>query len=73
MIARQAKQELDELALVFKAIAVVGPRQSGKTTLVRHTFPSKPYVNLENPDTRLFASEDPRGFFKWLSTRSNFG
>lgn len=62
MIARQAKQELDELALVFKAIAVVGPRQSGKTTLVRHAFPSKPYVNLENPDTRLFASEDPRGF-----------
>lgn len=62
MIPRQAKQELDELALVFKVIAVVGPRQSGKTTLVRHAFPSKPYVNLENPDTRLFASEDPRGF-----------
>lgn len=62
MIARQAEQELRDLALVFKAIAVMGPRQSGKTTLVRYVFPSKPYVNLENPDTRLFATEDPRGF-----------
>lgn len=62
MIPRQAEQELRDLAMVFKAIAVVGPRQSGKTTLVRYVFSSKPYVNLENPDTRLFASEDPRGF-----------
>lgn len=62
MIPRQAEQELRDLGLVFKAIAVVGPRQSGKTTLVRYVFSSKPYVNLENPDIRLFATEDPRGF-----------
>lgn len=43
-------------------IALVGPRQSGKTTLVRMTFPDKEYVSLENPDTRSFAIEDPRGF-----------
>src|SRR5690606_11390382 len=42
--------------------AVVGPRQSGKTTLVRKVFKSKPYVNLENPDIRLFAMDDPKGF-----------
>ena len=43
-------------------MAVTGPRQSGKTTLVRKVFPDKPYSNLENPDIRKFAVEDPRGF-----------
>ncbi len=62
MIFRTAIQELTDLASVFKAVAIIGPRQSGKTTLVRHVFKTKPYVSLENPDTRLFASEDPRGF-----------
>lgn len=62
MIQRTAEQELRELATSFKAIAVVGPRQSGKSTLVRHVFPEKPYVSLENPDFRIFATQDPRGF-----------
>lgn len=61
-IARQAQNELRSLAMQFKTVAVVGPRQSGKTTLVRTTFPDKAYVSLENPDTRSFAIEDPRGF-----------
>ncbi len=62
MITRKARTNLELLATQFKAVAVVGPRQSGKTTLVRATFPNKPYVSLENPDTRRFALEDPRGF-----------
>ena len=62
MIKREAEQELKSLAAQFKAVAVTGPRQSGKTTLVRMTFPDKSYANLENPDTRQFAIEDPRGF-----------
>ncbi len=62
MIQREAKQKLLHLATTFKAIAVVGPRQAGKTTLVKTTFPDKPYVSLENLDTRKFAEEDPRGF-----------
>lgn len=62
MIKRQASAQLTQLARQFKAVAVVGPRQSGKTTLVRSLFADKPYVSLENPDTRLFATEDPRGF-----------
>ena len=41
---------------------IVGPRQSGKTTLARAVFPRKDYVSLENPDERLFATQDPRGF-----------
>ncbi|WP_373493449.1 ATP-binding protein [Aquiflexum sp.] len=62
MIAREAEKELRLLSKQFKAVAVVGPRQSGKTTLTRALFPSKTYVSLENPDTRQFAEQDPRGF-----------
>ncbi len=62
LITRIAEKELKSLAGQFKSVAVIGPRQSGKTTLVRMAFPDKAYVSLENPDTRRFAIEDPRGF-----------
>lgn len=62
MIQRIATQKIKQLAAAFKAIAVTGPRQSGKTTLVKDLFQHKPYVSLENPDSRRFALEDPRGF-----------
>lgn len=62
MIQRQAAVTLRYLATQFRVIAVIGPRQSGKTTLVRMIFPDKSYVNFENPDIRNFALEDPRGF-----------
>jgi predicted AAA+ superfamily ATPase len=62
MIPRDAQAELLLLASQFKAVAITGPRQSGKTTLVRAVFPERPYVSLENPDTRNFALQDPRGF-----------
>lgn len=61
-IIRIAEKELLVLSKQYRAIAVVGPRQSGKTTLVRGVFPEKAYVNLENTDIRRFATEDPRGF-----------
>jgi predicted AAA+ superfamily ATPase len=66
MIQREAQYKLAQLGDTFKAIAVIGPRQSGKTTLVKVTFPEKPYLSLENPDTRNFALEDPRGFLQNL-------
>ena len=62
MIPRKATEKLQELTSYFKVVAVVGPRQSGKTTLVRSIFPQKPYVSLEDPDHRRFALEDARGF-----------
>ena len=62
MIIRVAEHKLIQLASVFKAVAVTGPRQSGKTTLVKRVFKNKPYVSLENPDTRKFAEQDARGF-----------
>lgn len=62
MINRNAEKSILHLATQFKVVAVIGPRQSGKTTLVRHLFQNKKYVNFENPDMRLFALDDPRGF-----------
>ena len=62
MILRNAARELLNLAKQYKAVVVTGPRQSGKTTLVKALFSSKPYISLENPDIRTFALEDPRGF-----------
>lgn len=46
----------------FPALTVVGPRQSGKTTLCRHLFAHLPYRSLESPDVRARATEDPRLF-----------
>lgn len=62
MIKRSAEEELKALSIQFKAVALTGPRQSGKTTLVKKTFPDKAYVSLENPDMRSYAINDPRGF-----------
>lgn len=60
---RQATPTLVQLARGYPIRAITGPRQSGKTTLARSTFPDRPYVSsLEDPDTRSFADEDPRGF-----------
>jgi len=62
MIRRLIDTKLKALAKVFPAIAVIGPRQSGKTTLIKSIFPKKSYVLLEDPDTLEFAEKDPRGF-----------
>ena len=61
-ITREIKTALLDYAQQFRAVMVVGPRQSGKTTLVKITFPEKPYVSLENPDERALANDDPRAF-----------
>lgn len=62
MIPRHAENILLELAKGYPAIAITGPRQSGKTTLAKHVFKNKPYVSLENPDLREMSQIDPRGF-----------
>lgn len=72
MIKREAESELKNLARQFKAVAVIGPRQSGKTTLTGHVFQDKPHVNLENPDIRRFAIDDPRGFLSQYKTGAVF-
>ncbi len=66
MIQREAEKKLIQLAQSFKVVAVIGPRQSGKTTLVKKIFPEKEFISLENLDVRLYATEDPRGFLENL-------
>lgn len=61
-VIREANGLLKKLAKQFRAVAVVGPRQSGKTTLVQQVFPGKPYVSLETPSVRKFFTDDPLGF-----------
>ena len=62
MKPRALAPKLRALAATFPAVYLGGPRQSGKTTLARATFPSHPYVSLEDPDQRESAATDPRGF-----------
>ncbi|MFV1951137.1 MAG: ATP-binding protein [Nitrospinota bacterium] len=64
MIIRNAEKTITNLLCGFPIVTITGPRQSGKTTLARAIFADKPYVSLEDPDTRLFASEDPRSFLE---------
>lgn len=65
---RTLKKRLLAAARQYAVVAVTGPRQSGKTTLVRNTFPDQPYVSLEDPDRRQFAETDPRGFLSAYPT-----
>ncbi|MGH9383064.1 MAG: ATP-binding protein [Vicinamibacterales bacterium] len=62
MIARRLARVARSYGRTFKIVAMLGPRQSGKTTLARAVFARKPYVSLEEPDERQFATDDPRGF-----------
>lgn len=63
-IERTAAKALIELSKGFPVLAVTGPRQSGKTTLVKALFTGKPYVSLEDFDIRQWATDDPRSFLK---------
>lgn len=63
MIPRTLHDYLLHAATHFPIVACLGPRQSGKTTLVRSAFEELPYSSMENLDTREFAESDPRGFF----------
>jgi len=62
MIQRTLASKLHDTVAKFPVVTVTGPRQSGKTTLVRNEFKDFAYVSLELPDQRSFALEDPRGF-----------
>ncbi len=53
---------LIESLKMYPVVTVLGPRQAGKTTLVRETLPDFTYANLEHPETREFAQSDPKGF-----------
>ncbi len=62
MIARKVSSKIKAYSKQYPVILITGPRQSGKTTLVKSLFPKKLYVNLEDISKREFASNDPKGF-----------
>lgn len=61
-IKRKIESTILEAAQYFPVITVTGPRQSGKTTMLKQIFPHLPYYSLEDLDTRAFAMEDPVRF-----------
>ncbi len=64
IIKRNLEPILRQTAGQSPVLTVTGPRQSGKTTLVKAVFQNHTYVNLESHDNRAFARENPRGFLK---------
>jgi predicted AAA+ superfamily ATPase len=67
IIERTLSGELLEAAAEYPVVTILGPRQSGKTTLARSSFPGKTYQSLESPDTRQRALGDPRSFLNELA------
>jgi len=72
MIPRHLRLELQTQLSEYPIVTIVGPRQSGKTTLVRAELPNYAYVNLENPEVRQFATEDPKAFLKQYPAHTIF-
>ena len=62
MIIRKLEVVIKENLNYFSVVTITGPRQSGKTTLIKSMFPELPYFSLENPDTRAMAITDPVAF-----------
>lgn len=62
-VYREITSVLTKVSKQFPVVAIMGPRQSGKTTLVKQTFPDYAYVTLEDIDIKISAKEDPRRFF----------
>jgi predicted AAA+ superfamily ATPase len=61
-IERSAQARVHHYLSLFPCVAVTGPRQSGKSTLVRHCLPQVPYVSFDDPDEELALANDPKGF-----------
>lgn len=72
MFKRSIASIVTRFAQIYPVIGIVGPRQSGKTTLAQTLFPDLPYVNLENLDIRLQVQNDPRAFLARYKTGAIF-
>jgi len=72
MIPRTLSETVDRLKTKFPIVSVTGPRQSGKTTLLKTSFPEYQYISFENPDILSYVRSDPRGFLKQYGNRCIF-
>lgn len=64
MIKRNAKETLLRLSEQFPIVAIIGPRQAGKSTLAKETFPNKKYISFDNKNIRDLAASNPSDFLK---------
>lgn len=69
MIKRHIEPEFLQLLGEYPIVTILGPRQAGKTTLARQLLSDYAYVNLEHPETRAFAQDDPKAFLAQYSGR----
>ena len=65
-ISRNIEQTISEAAKYFPVIAVTGPRQSGKSTLLGHLFPEAIKFSLKDVNIRSFAESDPVAFLNQI-------
>ncbi len=63
-IKREISKQLKQILQKFPILGLIGPRQSGKTTLLGHLFGNFKYVNLEDLEQKDFATNDPKGFLE---------
>ncbi|MBL7219797.1 MAG: ATP-binding protein [Phycisphaerae bacterium] len=61
-IPRRIESEFAKVCSEYPVVTITGPRQSGKTSLARRCCPNHAYANLESPEVRQLAQEDPKGF-----------
>jgi len=72
LLARHIETVIRQYKEKYPVIALTGPRQSGKTTLLKTLFEDYRYISLENPDNRAFATDDPVGFLREYPERMIF-
>jgi uncharacterized protein len=71
-VTRHCEATLRRHLSLFPAVAVTGPRQSGKTTMLRRSFPAYSYVSFDDPDVRSLFADDPKGFMRRHAGRTVF-
>ena len=72
MYKRHLEEHIKDLIDQYKCITLVGPRQSGKTTLSKKLFPNYEYFSFESPDIQDMFDYDPRGFFQGIKGSAIF-
>lgn len=72
ILRRQIGEPFKSLLSKYPILALTGPRQSGKTTFLKHALPDYRYVSLEDTDERAFATDDPAGFLKKYDSKVIF-
>ena len=63
-VKREIVNSIKENMKLYPILAISGPRQSGKTTMLRDSFPEYEYLSMEDVDARNFLANDPKGFFE---------